>query len=415
MATRSPEPSSRVVFVRALLAVWLCAVSACTLVYDSEQKQCRTNEECAARFPQDLGYSCVESYCVRPDCRVDEDCQSRGGRYTASICGSDLLCATPECTVSTQCGDDLCDKTRGRCVGVMAATCQSAADCARYEGAPLCSRGLCVDQECTTASDCNGWSPSVSCNAGRCEDAIWGCVGQPDERPLSPQPTATLTVPVTNLETRMAVRSLVARACNLPVFDPDCKQPLEGTTTTFDASKGVITVTGLRQDVPFRLKVDFPVEAGLMGLDLYLQKTVRGDTTLSPLVTISTASVMQLAKLFDPPPVLDLEKGMMIGTMSDCADHGAEGVVLTIDDVQPSPGSLVFYMRENGLPAPGRTETDVSGGFGIVNLKAGKIVNLAVKLHGKTIAEMRVTPFARRLTVVRFVPRLYRSNTLAPL
>jgi len=386
----------------------LALASACTVMYDSERKPCRVNDDCLTAATRDVGYSCVESFCERPACQIDLDCQKRGTRYASSICSDDGQCGAPQCTSNAQCGGGVCDVEGGHCVTASQATCTTSEDCSRYEGRPLCVERRCTPSECTIASDCGSASPTMQCNAGKCEDRTWGCIGQPDDRAPPSEKTATLKTTIYNIVTRELVESATVRVCNLPVFDPDCTKPLEGATGTYSKDGGIV-VTGLKQRTPFRLKIDFPAAANLAGVDYYSQRPIQDTYQAPPLLTIPFDSIELLRLTFDPPPVIDLDKAHLVGWAFDCEDKPAAGLSLLVDEAEPPAETRAFYLRENGLPAPGRTATDINGGMGLINMKPGKLVPLATVMGETRVSEYRVEGFGRRLTFVHFFPRNYQQ------
>jgi len=390
------------IHVGGLFSLWLAA--GCSLLYDDDRKQCRSHDECASSA-RDVSYACEEGFCARAACTTDETCQARGARFAHSICGEEGLCASPECTGSAQCGAGLCDLGRGRCVAASAATCGSDAVCEAYDGAPICANGLCVARACTTAADCEMTSPTVECIAGRCEDATWGCRGQPDDRPASTQQTATLKLAIVDIVTRLPVAAVTARACRLPVFDPECTQTIQGTSATYTPEGGLV-VTGLQQRTPFRLKLDFPESLGLAGVDYYSQKPVQDVVDAPPIFTIPFAAITMLEGLFEPAPKVDLNKTHLVAWAYDCQDRPASGVSLSVNEAQ-APEAQTFYLDANALPAPGRASTDVLGGMGLINVRPNKLVNLSTSVGGTPLSQSAVSGFGRRLTVLNFYPRAY--------
>lgn len=393
--------------VRAAGLSVLALLGACSLMYDTERKPCRANDECVGSAGRDVGYSCVDDFCERPSCARDSDCQSRGARYASSICGGDGVCAAAECTKNNECSSGVCDTRGGHCVLASQATCMSNDDCARYDKLPLCIERRCTPNECTVASDCGSASPTMQCKAGKCEDRTWGCIGQPDDRAEPTEKTATLKVAIYNIVTREVPDAATVRVCPLPVFDAECKVPVEGAVGTYSRDRGIV-VTGLKQRTPFRLKIDFPASAGLAGVDYYSQRPIQDTFEAPSLLTLPFAAIESLRATFDPPPEVDLEKAHLVSWVFDCEDKPASGVSLILDEAEPPAETRAFYLRENGLPAPGRTATDINGGVGLINMKAGKIVPLATMLGETRVAEYRVEGFGRRLTFVHFYPRKYQ-------
>lgn len=148
---------------RTLSTAALVLVAGCSLVIDTEKKQCTQPQDCGLFNEQPL-YACVQNFCEKPACTSDGECQSRG---------------------SFVCNANTCDP----------------ADCL-------------ADQNCTKAGQ--------SCVAGRCTDPIFNCFGQ--KQPLVSNDPAVLrfklvaygeTKPLTNLKVRVCATADLA--CNSPI------------------------------------------------------------------------------------------------------------------------------------------------------------------------------------------------------
>lgn len=400
-AMRTPVGSARG-------ALWLALLAGCSVINQSDGKQCKTNEECLDRF-DDVGYSCESGFCTRPVCQLDDSCRSRGTRYAMSICGVDQHCTSSACASSLDCAaPGLCNLDIGVCQSPSEAGCSNDTDCMKYEGAPICAIGRCVASQCTTVADCRSDSPTIDCIAKKCEDRPWGCRGQTDDRPAPREATATLRASVINIVTRMPPVALTATACNMPTFDPECKTPLPNAKTTYDPTSGFITVTGLAQNTPFRLKVDFPQDSGLIGLDYYAVRTVRDTTQGGTLSTMPRFIVPMLAAPYDPPRTVDLDKAVIFAAVLDCQGEPAENVTLGLVQGDESPDTTVIYFGAEGMPAPNLTKTSSFGGAIIINVKPEKVVTLQARIGDYFLLDYRVTGFPGRSTVVDLYPRLYR-------
>jgi hypothetical protein len=166
-------------------------------------------------------------------------------------------------------------------------------------------------------------------------------------------------------------------------------------------------MTGLPQDAPIRLKIDFPVESGLLGLDLYSQRPPR-DVTDGPLmVTIPGVTLPGLTAAFDPPIALDLEKSQILINIFDCQDNAAGGVSLSMSDADKLADTAILYAGRDGLPIQGATKTDAVGAASVVNAKVARFT-IATNLQGRPISEYPITAYAHRLTTIMFYPKLYR-------
>lgn len=355
-------------------AVWTCGygrlaalllLTGCSLINDSGEQQCTVNTDCFARFGKnDLAISCVNNYCDRAPCNTDDDCKNRDGDiYASSICGADKFCIAP------------------------------------------------TTAACTTVADCESESPTMQCVQGRCEDKVWGCRDQLDDRATAMLPTASFQGRVYDLITRQPVPNLTAKACLLPTFDPDCATPLASTNSTYELATGTLTVSGLPQDTPVRLKLDFPPELQLVPIDLYSTRTPRDLTRFALVTTMPTALVPQLTQAIDPRPVVDPANASISAIVLDCENQPAKGVTLVIPETDRLPGTQVVYFGADGQPAPQATGTDAFGSALILNVKPRKLITLQAKVGNMLVKEYRVMGIPDRSTVVHFFPRLYRDQT----
>ena len=350
--------------VRTLLAT-ATLLAGCSAINETDEKQCGSDLECVTRFGNDVAVSCVANYCVRPACTSDDQCTARGERYRSSICGADGHCASAESATAA----------------------------------------------CTVMADCKSPSPTMECNNGRCEDKVWGCRGQPDERPPIMNATATLQSKVYDLATRMPVVGLTAKACLLPTFDPECARPLPGTASSYDRSTGQLTVTGIPQETPIRLKLDFPMETGLIPLDQYSTRTVHDVTTVPLLSTIPINVAPSLIALLDPPRVLDPANTSVSAVVVDCQNAAATGVEIRVSDSDKVPGTEVLYFGADGQVAPTAKATVGFGRALIINVKPSKLITVQTWVGDLMLNEYRVIAMPRRSTTVHFYPRVYPDRT----
>ena len=336
-------------------------LTACSVINDSTEVQCRTNDDCATRFSgvaDVMAYSCVESFCVRPFCTTDAECRGRGDRYVGSVCGGDSLCASP------------------------------------------------ATASCRTVEDCGGQSPTMQCIEGRCEDKVWGCRGELDNRPEAVERTATVQIRVYNLLTRMPVPSVSGRACNLPTFDPDCNQPLV-SSGSYNPQDGTLTLAGLPQDTPIRVKLDFP-GTDFIGIDHYATRTPRDVTHLGLVTTMPRSLVPMVTSVLDPPRVIDPALGSISVVVRDCAGQAASGVQVRMMEQDKVNGTEIIYFGSDGQPAPNASGTQAFGTALIINAKPGKILTLQSFLSGQMLNEYRAMAFPGRSTEISFFPRVYR-------
>ncbi|MET0342396.1 MAG: hypothetical protein ABW252_15435 [Polyangiales bacterium] len=343
----------------------LLLTTGCSVINEAEDLQCTGDDECVARFASDVGVSCVQNFCVRPACTADTQCRQRGERYQGSVCAPDGYCAAAEA----------------------------------------------VSAACVTKADCNSPSPTMECVGGRCEDKIWGCRGQPDERPPIMHATATLQTTVYDLGTRMPVGAITAKACLLPTFDLGCDRPLLGTASTYDRNTGQLTVTGLPQETPFRLKLDFPPDSGLIPLDQYATRTAH-DITVMPLLTTIPASIApSLIAAVDPPRVLGPNNASIAAVVVDCRNEPAIGAEVRVVEQDRIEGTEVLYFGADGQVAPRATSTVGYGSALIINVKPTTLLTVQVWVGAMLINEHRVYAFPRRSTAVHFFPRNYVDRT----
>jgi hypothetical protein len=343
----------------------LASVGACSVINDSTVTQCKTNDDCMSRFGADLGVSCVDTFCVQPACTSDDQCKRRGDRYTSTVCGMSGFCTTSNS----------------------------------------------VGAACTKVADCNSLSPTVECIAGRCDDKIWGCAGHLDERPPAMMPSATLQGRVIDFSTRQPVPELNAHACLLPSFDPDCTRPLPGTSMSYDLDAGQVTVTGVPQDTPIRLKIDFPLDSGLIPLDQYSARTAHDLTNLPTLATLPIAASSNLTALLDPPRVRKPEAASITAVAINCVNEAALGVQFRIAEADKIDGTEVLYFGADGQLDPNATATEAFGSALIINVKPAKLVTLQTWAGNLLINEYRVLGFPHRSTAVHFFPRVYPDAT----
>lgn len=341
------------------------SAAGCTVINDSAVTQCKTNDDCASRFGADLGVSCVDTFCVQPACTSDAQCKGRGERYQTTVCGLNGFCAA-----------------------------QNA-----------------IGAACTKVSDCNSLSPTIECNAGRCEDKVWGCAGQSDERPPAMLPSATLTGRVIDFSTRKPVPELNAHACLLPSFDPECARPLPGTSMNYDLDAGQLTVTGVPQDTPVRLKIDFAPDSGLIPLDQYSARTAHDITNLPTLATLPYSASPNLTALLDPPRVRNPEAASITAVVVNCLSEAAVGVEVRVAEADKIDGTEVLYFGADGQLNPNATKTEAFGSALIINVKPAKLVTLQTWVGNLLLNEYRVLGFPRRSTAVHFFPRVYPDST----
>jgi hypothetical protein len=264
---------------------------------------------------------------------------------------------------------------------------------------------------CTQVADCKSVSPTMECNEGRCEDKIWGCAGKPDDRPPAMLPTATLQGKVIDFSTRKPVPELTAHACLLPSFDPDCSKPLAGTASNYDLDAGLVTVTGLPQDTPVRLKIDFPLDSGLIPIDQYSARTAHDVTQLATLATLPVPLGSALTSVLDPPRKRNPDAATITAVVVNCQAEAAVGVQVRIAESDRIDGTEVLYFGADGQLNQNATKTEAFGSALIINVKPGKLITLQTWAGDLKLNEYRVLGLGGRSTAVHFFPRIYPDVT----
>lgn len=407
---RLPDLCCRV----ALLALALLA--GCSLAIDPDRPQCRADADCSA----DRGYVCTASLCTRSICGSDQDC----ARLGAGLRCQNTECAPPTCIASSACGaEQVCDLSESACTARSAAVCRRDEDCQRYEGMGRCEAGLCTSMAmagrgtCNTAADCPGASPTKECRANVCVDPIWGCTGQPDERPAGTAPTATLLLRALDIYQK-PIPGLRIRACDPPWLDPNCDRPTTGTQTKYDDATGEITVSNIApESKSFRIAIDppdvlvmgpFGKPTKVMPMDYYTQRTMRdvvderGHGLVMVTQDVATAWVQQAR----PGAAVNLASGHLVSRIWDCNGTAAAGVSLAT--TPPQPQSIPLYINDDGLVSTTAQETDPAGSASLTNLNAGERTD-AIATAGKLkVSDFRFIPISGRLTFVNLYPRIYQ-------
>jgi hypothetical protein len=376
-------------------------LAACSFTLDADKYACSKDADCGVPFV------CSAHLCKRKPCEDDAQCRAPGGPYLSTFCEEDG-CHAAECSATAKCDDDLvCDTDRGQCVAPAAATCTDHEACKRYAEHPVCRDNVCDLAECKKTSECEGAdsSPTLECVDGRCDDLIWGCAGEPDERPAPMSATATFKMTILDLLQRKPVEGIQISLCSS--LDTMCQTPLNEPEITYDA-KGLVTITGLAQNSPIHLKID---AEGFITSDLYIQRLVRD-------VTVESNGIQLLPTfLYDSLAgslmvEADLEtKATFSALFVDCQEPAkpAAGVTLKIDD---KPGLDLadvhyYYVRDGNQPDTNLDKTTVIGAAGAVNVPSGVQITLKGYVGDTVVSSYAITPYAKRMTYVTMYPRVY--------
>jgi len=388
----------------------------CSLAIDPDRPQCARDTDCTTAD----GFVCLSGLCTRPACASDQECAGLG-RPAGLTCQAGE-CAPASCVASSGCGvDAVCDVTLSSCTARSRATCRTEAECTRYEGMTACVSGLCVvpapvAAPCSQASECPGASPTKQCTAGVCGDPTWGCVGQPDNRPLPREPTATLRLRVVDVFAK-PVPGLTVTICQPPWLDPACSTPADGTVA-YDPATGDVTLSNIGQNgKSFRVKID-PPAGEVMGptgqmtrylpMDYYLQRSLRDtvDERNYPVLMLTQdiaggwiASARQGARP-------DFRRAHIVTRIFGCNEQTVGGVRLEL--ARPQADVVPLYVNEDGLVATTVLQTDPSGSASLANIGTdSNSVEVIAKAGDLTVSRFAFTPLPGRLAHVHLFPRIY--------
>ena len=401
-------PVSRSFVFAVGLAVF--ALSACSLVLDPDEKQCKKTSECTAP------YVCgAKGYCEEQSgCESDTDCRQPG------ICRAGR-CEAADCSVSDECeGAELCDRDGMRCVAETEAVCMRASDCAKYEGAEVCikSEQRCGEIECGSKDEC-GTSPSAVCTKGSCEDPIWGCLGQPDARLTdgmssegSLEVKVNYVIPSTG-ELETAVRNLTVRVC--AAGDVVCATSVSDDYS-YDGT--VLTVRGLENGKVYaiRLFATHPTIASqlLLETEYQMYRPIMGKTVdPRPIVMFEAAfrdSISQAAGV-----KFEADFGLVLAYVLDCRDIEVAGVSVGVDRLtagcngDPTCVTTPFYFTTSNFPDPTATQTGSAGRLGIVNMvpEEANLLTLTRTADNKPLLTFAVTPRKDVVTYSFFYPQRF--------
>jgi hypothetical protein len=348
-------------YMRELLSVALCGLvlGACSVVLDTEKKQCSSDSQCADP------YTCEtkSGLCVRPKCTGDGDCRN-------GICEK-TLCEQKQCTMSGDCEDgQACDPT-----------------------------GRCVDAECKNNDEC-GPLATAKCQGGMCVDELWGCRDENDERPEPTMPKATYVLKVYEFPGGAPVDDLMVKVC--ASVDAMCANPLADPTVAIDA-EGVVTIGNLPQNTFIHLLLSGPT---VYTTHFYSQRPVRdvGGEVID--LGLVQQGLLDLASVPSGKPVDTENNGTLLARVFNCKGEGGEGVSFAVSEV--GPATEVFYSENDYQPNPDLQATSASGVFAVANMKPGSSIRVTGTVDGQDVTAQTVTAYPQVVTVVNFYPRNYR-------
>lgn len=306
------------------------SLAGCTALLDTSKSQCEVEQDCLRLFP-DSTFQCVQNVCEQPFCEQDATCRALGERFATSICDLRVhQCVKAECEALDQCGSGrVCDLATNRCVE---RECQSRTEC------------LTPDKE----------SPTVQCVDGFCIDPTWSCIGQPDNRERVAGAKGTLEIPLLSVSTNQPIAgaSWTARICG---STPGCVSVPGGGSGSYDASTGIMRVTGLDPELPVRIWLDetaipdttgsapAPAEGGaprsIIPIEFVTQKPPIGVTKTAPVQVVAWSEVAAFRATYTNGPAgdkVDLTNlidatgttANIYGVAFDCEDKPASNVLL---------------------------------------------------------------------------------------
>lgn len=387
-------------------AAWLMSAltSGCTLLLDTEKDQCSSDKDCSALFGSTAPYLCTNNVCERPSCNSDRDCKERGGVFETAICSeAERLCAPAECVDNAQCG--------------VGQTCDTATN-------------RCAKRECDTTEDCRRSkpSPTVECMQGFCVDPTWSCIGQPDDRKRSAGETGTLRVPLFSSFDGKPVPGSAwkARVCPPAQFDENCDRPLDGVTSEYDSESGIMTISGLSYETPFRIQLDeTALNDAVIPMDFYTQRPPVGVTEVPPIRVVSRTGLAALVASFASIQAMGYMQpinpalGNVYGLLFDCEGKLAGDVQVGYTNALGTtfnPEPLILYFDEQQVPSLVRKWSYSTGVFSTLNLPVENVnASTTLIVDGTSTpvktrsirSEYKLRPAAFRLTTVHFYPRDY--------
>jgi hypothetical protein len=322
----------------------LLLLGGCSLALDVNKKQCEAHEDCLTLFDQDVGYSCVQDFCVREACSSDSECAARGDKFAASICGAEQLCQTADCKTDQDCRD------RG----------------ASFAG------NVCIGAVC-------GPEPT------------WGCLGEVPT-PASGVGPFRVTLNVQDLVSQKPLAGVSARLCRK--LDVNCEAPESATVISGDDGVVVFEVPGRFTGYVYFTRDD--LSPGLY----FFNPPVTADTNIAAVQLVSPIIASLLTSQAGTTQSSD--RGLALLSTANCAGRPGEGVQFQSEDKDAS--SVIFYSA-NSLPVATATATDADGYGGIINLPPGTAVITGIlAADGREVSSISLLMKAGAITYTRLAP-----------
>ena len=408
------------------------SLAGCTAILDTSKSQCEVEQDCINLFPGST-YQCVQNVCEQPFCEQDQTCRDLGERFATSICDIRIhQCVQGECSTLDGCGSGrVCNLATNRCVE---RECQSRLEC------------LTPVKE----------SPTVQCVDGFCVDPTWSCIGQPDNRERVAGAKGTLEIPLLSVTTNQPIPGALWRAV-ICGSTPGCVSVAGAGSWSYDATTGIMRVTGLDPELPVRIWLDetaipdatgsapVPAEGGaprsIIPIEFVTQKPAIGVTKTAPVQVVAWSEVAAFRALYTNGPAGDAvdltnlidksgEKANIFGVAYDCEDKPASNVqlsfrILSMGEV--TDHSFFFFNEQkqalSSLSAGGAAPHFWTFSNGLVttlglpsavnlNVRSQLVVDDRMATRTRVIRDNFVSRLTSgRMTTLHFYPRDYSKKT----